>query len=185
MNSSPQPHAITWQIDADNHIRNVNAAWGLFARANNGESVLAERVIGSNLLDAITDFSMRELYARMIERVRTGQVLKFHYRCDAPDRRRTFLMEVRPLGTGAVEFVSTLEHEEPRVAIAMLELGRRRDDRIVTICSWCQQVKMPDGGWLPVEIAVERLHLLEAETFPRISHGMCEHCHAGWLKEYA
>lgn len=177
------PLVLTYQIDAANRISHVNAAWSEFARSNHGEAVMPERVLGHDLLDSIADITVRELYSRMIELVRSGQTVRFHYRCDAPDRRRTFEMEIRPLIAGAVEFVSTFQHEEPRPSVAVLESGRPRDGRLLLICSWCQQVALPDRSWAPVELAVEILHLLEAETFPQLTHGMCEQCHEEWRQK--
>jgi hypothetical protein len=179
--STANPLVLAYRIDAANRISHVNAAWSDFARSNHGEALLPEHVIGHNLLDSIADPTVRELYVRMIRRARAGQPVRFHYRCDAPDRRRTFEMEIRRQADGGVEFVSTLQHEEPRPSVAVLEVGRPRDDRLLRICSWCQKVALPDQTWVPVESAVEILHLLEAETFPRLTHGMCESCHADWL----
>ncbi len=174
------PLVLVYHIDASDRISRVNAAWTEFARNNGGEALLPERVLGQNLLLAITDVTERELYVRMIRRARTGRPVQFHYRCDAPDRRRTFAMEIRAVGGGEVEFVSTLRHEEPRASVALLQGDEVRDDRLLRVCSWCQQVALTENTWVPVEEAVELLHLLEAETFPRLTHGICESCRAKW-----
>jgi hypothetical protein len=167
---------LTYRIDAGDRISYVNPAWTEFARANQGEAVLPEKVLGSSLLDATDDLTVRALYRTMIQHVRAGQPVRFHYRCDAPDRRRTFEMEIVPLADGEVEFVSTLLHEEPRPPVALLQKEARRDERLLRVCSWCQRVALPDNSWVPVEAAVEALHLLEAETFPRLTHGICDPC---------
>ncbi|HEY0962155.1 MAG TPA: PAS domain-containing protein [Pseudomonadales bacterium] len=171
---------ITYRIDASNRLTQVNEAWTEFARGNHGDALLPGDVLGRNLLDAIANITVRELYVRMIQLARSGQTLRFHYRCDAPDRRRTFEMVIRPLEDGAVEFESTLTHEEPRPSLALLELGRPRDERLLQICSWCQKVEVDDGRWVPVEVAVDILRLLEANTFPQLTHGICEPCAAEW-----
>lgn len=179
-----KPLVLVYRIDAANRISHVNAAWSDFARSNHGEALLPEHVIGHNLLDSIADATVRELYVRMIRRARAGRPVRFHYRCDAPDRRRTFEMDIRLQADGGVEFVSTLLHEDPRPSVAVLEIGRPRDERLLRICSWCQRVALPDQTWVPVESAVETLHLLEAETFPRLTHGMCGSCHAEWGRKH-
>lgn len=181
MAGEADPRVITYRVDAVNRIVDVGAGWSAFARANHGMALLPERVLGSNLLDAISDMTLRELYVRLLQRARAGAPQTFHYRCDAPDRRRTFEMQIRQLPGGTVEFVSTLKHEAPRPSLAVLELGRPRDDRMLNICSWCQKVELPDGRWVPVETAVELLHLLEAETFPQLSHGICARCRLEWF----
>jgi len=144
---------------------------------------LPEHVLGQDLLRSVADQTVRELYVRMIRRARAGTPVRFHYRCDAPDRRRMFEMKIHLVAGGEVEFVSTLRYENPRAPVALLEPGRLRDDRLLLVCSWCQMVALPDKTWVPVESAVETLHLLEAETFPRLTHGICESCLAKWEQE--
>ncbi len=178
MSSSPAIKSLVliYRIDADDRITHVNEAWSEFARQNQGESVLPERVLGQSLPSAVADATVRELYGQLIRRARAGLSVKFRYRCDAPSRRRTFEMEIRLLESGEVEFASTLRHEESRPTVALLRLGQRRDTRLLRVCSWCQQVALPDRTWVPVEQAVKVLGLLEAETFPRLTHCLCEAC---------
>jgi hypothetical protein len=175
--------ALTYRIDAHDRISHVNAAWSEFARNNQGVELLPEHVLGRSLMFSIADATVRELYVLMIRRVRAGTPVRFQYRCDAPDRRRTFEMELRLHARGEVEFVSTLLHEEPRPFVALLAKGRARDDRLLRICSWCQRAALPNGTWVPVEAAVETGHLLEAETFPRLTHGICPACNAKWERD--
>ena len=170
------PLTLIYRIDAGGRINFVNAAWSEFARNNHGESVLPEHVLGHPLLDSISDGTVRELYVGMIKRARVGRPIRFRFRCDAPDRRRVFEMDIHLIDGREVEFHSTLIHEEVRPAVAVLESGRIRDERMLRVCSWCQQVAMPDGSWVPVEEAVATLHLLEGETVPRITHGICLQC---------
>lgn len=174
---------LIYRIDAGDRISHVNPAWSEFARDNQGEAVMPGKVLGKNLLLAMTDQTVRELYVQMIRRARAGAIVRFHYRCDAPDRRRTFEMQIRPLVDGEVEFASTLRHEEPREPVALLQAGQVRDDRLLRVCSWCQKVALPESTWVPVEEAVEVLQLLEADKFPRLTHGICEPCKAAWMRE--
>jgi PAS domain-containing protein len=170
------PLTLIYRIDAEGRINYVNPAWSEFARNNHGESVLPEHILGHPLLDSISDGTVRELYVGMIKRARIGQPVRFRYRCDAPDKRRVFEMDIRLIDGREVEFTSTLIREEVRPTVAVLEGGRVRDERMLRVCSWCQQVAMPDGRWVPVEEAVETLHLLESETVPCITHGICVQC---------
>lgn len=176
--TSPGPHPLIYRIDATNRIVWVNDAWSEFAQANHGESVMPAHIIGHDLLASFADGTVRQLYATMIQHVRSGKSVRFDYRCDAPDKRRTFTMEIRPQSDGQVEFVSTLRRETPRVPLMLLKHGMPRDkERFIRLCGWCQCVAMPDGSWLPVEEAVAVLHLLEAVVLPRITHGMCPACY--------
>lgn len=175
---------LVYRINADGRICYVNPAWSEFARANQGESVLPGQVLGCRLQDAVEDPTVQGLYQAMITRARAGTPVKFHYRCDAPDRRRTFEMDIHRLAEGGeVEFVSSLLHEEKRPPVPLLAAGAARDRRLLRICSWCQQVQKPDQAWVPVEVAVENLHLLEGETFPRLTHVICDSCLVKWQHE--
>lgn len=174
---------IRYRIDASNRLIWFNPDWERFASENEGEAVMPDRILGRNLFDAIADRRVLGIYAEIINRVRQGTVVEFDYRCDAPAWRRRFSMTVAPLEDGMVEFTSTLCQQEKRSSVALLEPAKARDDRMLKVCSWCQNVEIPPGSWLPVEVAVARLRLLEAETFPRISHGMCEPCYATTLSE--
>lgn len=178
--AASRPLVLIYRIDAGGRISRVNAAWTEFARDNGGEALMPERVLGRDLLQAMTDSTVRALYAQMIRQARDGRAVRFRYRCDAPDRRRIFEMEIRAVGGGEVEFVSTLRHEEPRAPVGLLQGGQARDARLLRVCSWCQQVAVGEHTWLPVEAAAELMHLLEAETFPRLTHGICDACRAKW-----
>jgi len=174
----PSPEPLVYRIDAADRLTYVNDAWLQFARNNQGESVMPELVLGRKMWVCVSDETVRALYQQMIERARAGWPVQFTYRCDAPAKRRTFAMEIRRVRTGVVEFVSTLLHEEARPPVALLEPGRKRDERFAKICSWCQKVAMPDGTWVPVEAAVKALHLLESEQMPHLTHGICAPCEA-------
>lgn len=185
MESVENPLWLVYRIDADDRISYVNPAWSEFARANQGEAVMPEQVLGSSLLESVEDPTVQQLYSEMIKRARAGYPVRFKYRCDAPDRRRTFEMDIRPVENGEVEFISALRHEEVRPAVAVLRAGAPRDNRLLRVCSWCQKVALPDGTWVTVEVAVEKLRLLEAETFPSLTHGICEPCREAWGKDLA
>jgi hypothetical protein len=49
-------------------------------------------------------------------------------------------------------------------------------DEFLTLCSWCQRVRV-DDRWFLLEDAVAFLRLLERRTLPSISHGMCDLCY--------
>ena len=87
-----------------------------------------------------------------------------------------FALDIRLLARVEVEFGSTLTHEEMRPPVAVLEAGGTRSGKLLRVCSWCQKVATPDGCWLPVEEAAAKLHLLEAEQLPAITHGICGPC---------
>lgn len=176
MKPAVQPVSLVYHIDSHNRLTWVNEAWAEFARENHGKGVMPDQVLGKNLFESLANDRVQALYAIILKRVRTGVTVEFNYRCDAPDRRREFVMVVRPLPNFGVEFVSTLTHEELRPSVPLLEPGHLRTRTLVPVCSWCQKVATPDRRWLPVEEAVALLNLEEAEQLPDLTHGICESC---------
>lgn len=171
---------LVYRIDAANRLTWVNPAWVDFARANDGGELVPEKVLGHDLLAALADPTIRSLYQTMIQRARAGSLVRFEYRCDAPDRRRTFVMEIRSRPGDEVEFRSTLVHEELRPAVGLLLVGQPRDrERFVRVCSWCQRIALPDRRWVEVEQAVATLELFKSDRLPCLTHGICESCLEG------
>jgi hypothetical protein len=169
---------LIYRIDAAGRITYVNSTWTDFALKNHGEAVLPERILGCRLLDSVGGSTVRTLYKAMIKRAHAGQPVTFSYRCDAPDKRRLFAMNIRARPDGELEFASTLLWEESRVPVAFLERAQARDERMLVVCSWCEKVALPEGNWVPVEEAVTTLRLLETERMPAITHGICPACQA-------
>jgi hypothetical protein len=81
-----------------------------------------------------------------------------------------------------VEFASTLESEEAREPVALLDCRQPRNDQFLRICSWCQRVKL-GSIWLPIEVVVVELSLMTAPTVPAITHGICEDCYDRVMSE--
>lgn len=183
MATTAESTALTlhYRIDAEDRVIRVNEAWREFAEANEGDDVVAEKVIGRSLWDFVSGEGIAELYWQMIQRARAGHPVEFTYRCDAPEWRRLFRMTVRAHEHGEVEFRSVLEWEEPRPKVRLLDCHQVRDERWTRVCSWCQQVAMADDTWVPVEEAVARLDLLAAESMPKLTHGICPTCRAGMM----
>jgi hypothetical protein len=184
---SPDPiaedTAVSYLVDPLDRVAGVNKAWTDFAIMNGAFSVLPNGVIGSNLWSHISSETVREVYRLILRRVRGGRRVTFSYRCDSPARRRKFEMTVALAEGGNVRFTSKLLSEEEREPVRLLEPGQPRNDRMMVVCSWCQRVSEPGGTWLPVEDAVVRDSLMEAATFPRITHGMCDDCLNRYVSE--
>ena len=115
---------VIYRIDCDDRIVGVNEGWHDFARNNaEGLEVADEKVVGSELWSAISDATIQHLYRLIVDRARAGKLVRFHYRCDAPGFRRLFEMSVERVGSDVV-FTSTLQSEEPRKPVVLLEANR-------------------------------------------------------------
>lgn len=173
---------LVYRIDALDNIFYVNDAWMVWARQNDGDSVMPDYVLGRKLWACMGDPTVLQIYQRMVAQARAGKPVQFNYRCDSPAHRRVFAMSIHSNDGIEVEFASALVHEEVRPVVALLQPGRKRDQRMLRICSWCQRVAVSVDRWLPVEEAAQVLHLMEADSLPCITHGMCERCAETMLK---
>lgn len=173
------------QIDADDRLVQVDAAWRAFGRENGLPDPDAV-VLGRPLWDFITGTEVRHLYELILGRVRGGRTVSFPFRCDAPHLRRHMRMAVAPLAAGAVRFLCVLLRQEARAPAALLDPSRRPGEDVLILCSWCKRVAVAPGEWAEVEDAVARLGLFEAAELPGLSHGICPPCVAvvqGELRE--
>lgn len=176
----PPAALLLYRIDATDRLVEVGGAWHDFARANAGRGLDAETVIGRLLWDYIGDPTTQQLYRAMVRQVRADALpVRFQFRCDSPTMRRLLAMEVTALADGHVQFGVARVREESRATVPLLEgVQGIATDRVVTMCSWCQDVKVPVERWVAVEEAVSLLGLFAEATTPLLSHGICPNCNA-------
>lgn len=167
---------LAYRIDASDRLCRVNRDWQDFARENGASPSLAEGALGTILWSHIEGDSIREIYRLLTLRARQGRSMSFTYRCDSPVERRTFLMSIRAGEEQCVDFQSDLISMESRPAVRLLESNHPRGEGFVRVCAWCQRVAVGPEEWLEVEDAVNRLGLLQAESLPALTHGMCQAC---------
>ena len=173
------PHvepAVTYKIDSLNVITHVGGQWWPFARDNDAPELAPESVIGRDLLDYITGHTPRYLWELILTRVRIwGRGIMLPGRCDSPEKRRFIEIRLAVMGDQGIEFESRTVKEEPRAPIALLNRFALRSDSLLRMCSWCKHVEV-EQEWVEVEEAITRLHLLETDYPPSITHGICPSC---------
>lgn len=84
---------------------------------------------------------------------------------DLAELRRTFLVEQENL----LARVATLFRSEPGTTSGVV-ITDEDDVEFVHLCAWCERVRAPEGGWLPIGHYIPR-----AGPLP-ISHGICGDC---------
>lgn len=173
---------ISYQIDAADRIIQVSDEWSDFARANDGEQVMPEHVLGVLLWSFISDYTIHDIYRRLVLIARQGRSSSFRYRCDAPRYKRTFQMNISATEQGNVNFESTLLSEEERPAIPLLMARTHRSNVYVRVCSWCHAVAWPGEPWESLETAAERIMSTDESDLPELTHGICETCAKNILK---
>lgn len=168
---------VSYRVDREDRIVEVNGAWCEFAAANRGEALLPPTILGRVLWEMIADPGTRHLYQTLVERVRTlGRIAEFPFRCDAPAERRWYRMQLEPGTDGSVSFRTALIRSEARQPIILLDPGAPRSEELIRMCAWCVRVASAKGQWQDLESAVRERAVLEALPVPRVSHGICETC---------
>ncbi|HXG86783.1 MAG TPA: hypothetical protein VNJ02_00490 [Vicinamibacterales bacterium] len=89
---------VSYRIDEYDSIAALGDDWVSFAIANDAPH-LAD-VTGRSLWDFVSDSTTRQVYRRLLARVRHGHTIRFSYRCDAPLLKRFMQMTMRPAPAG-------------------------------------------------------------------------------------
>ncbi len=181
----PEPD-IRYTIDAHDVIKAVSDSWYPFAVDNEGNQLSNTDVIGRSLWDFIKDSPTREIYRKMIARVRQGRRTQFTLRCDGPTERRLLSMTVTRQLLDEIEFETKVLKLEHRDAVPLLMNEVPRSTALVRICAWCNLVDVGDdttSEWVEVEVAMERLRLFERDQMPKLSHGICDACLVKMMQE--
>jgi hypothetical protein len=169
--------SCSYVIDNEDRLVDVDEAWAAFARANHGETVLPDRILGRPLWSFIAGMDNRLIYSRLLESVRVRpRLLSFPFRCDAPGIRRDFRMSVEPGPRRSIRFTSEVVEEQPRPAIRLLEAARATGDSVVLMCSWCMGVEVELRRWVRLEEADRYVASDTPETCPQVVHTICPAC---------
>jgi hypothetical protein len=172
---------VRYRVASDGTIVWFDERFGAFAREN-GAPTLADTVLGTPLADYFGGPEVRNLYERLMERVRgERRGIEFPFRCDAPALRRFMRMRVDPAEDGGLWFTAVMERTEARdpVPVALLMTLHRTTDEadIVTVCAWCKRIEGDDGEWREVEEVLAR-GLLDRDAPIALSHAACPACAA-------
>lgn len=169
---------VTCVIDDALKLIYCNPAWDKFALSNNGESAVAARVIGTNLLDVVAE-PMRALYDRLFAVARnTRQIRPLDYECSSASVYRLFRMEIRPLGAAAgFALVHALRVERPhdpyRESFSPDAVRYLNPQGLIIMCAHCRKtMRVAEPAiwdWVPQ-------HLDPTAPRGNISHGLCDPC---------
>lgn len=171
---------IIYKINNNDMITYISSStWKEFASENEGSDLLEENILNKSIWNFISDQDTSEIYNLAVDKVRvTGEKISIPFRCDAPEYRRLFIMEIKKPQKDIVQFNSILKRIESRTSVKFLESKTERTDDLLKICSWCRKVEIPHtSNWVEVEEAVVRLELYKLEKLPMITHTICNHCY--------
>jgi len=176
---SPSRPKYGYAVDANDTIISVSPIWLAFARENGAPELSEQAVVGRSLWDFIEGTETVDLYKAIFQRVRssTPRVI-MPFRCDSPTLRRHMRLEITRGPNEGIQFDGVLEHVEPTKVLNLLDPSFPRSDAILTMCSCCKRAIIEPFGWLEVEEAAVRLHLLEKSRAPKIRQTVCPGCTA-------
>ena len=153
-----------------------------------------ERLIGESLFTYISGEDVRELYRRVLDRLRRSpdQPVEFVYRCDSPGRRRELRMAasavLKPELSGFL-FVSSIVSEQERPPLALFEYrsgdpgAPEHDLPVLAICSMCHRVNAGGADHRDPSAWTDPEDYYHAGGTSRVSlsHGLCPGCYRRWI----
>lgn len=166
-----------YTLDARDKIVSVDSSWLAFALENGVPELTKEAVIGKTLWQFIDGAETIELYQAVFQRVRSEQLsIVIPFRCDSPTLRRCMRLEVLSQPEGRIQLYGIVERVEPTRCLNLLDPNFPRSHDILTVCSCCLRALVEPYGWLEVEDALVRLHLMERSRAPNLRHRICPLC---------
>jgi len=181
---------IAYAVDAEHRIIAVgHRRWDRFAVENGAPELRADSVIGRNLFEFISGPELRQAYCDLADRiVSAGEPAVIAAHCDSPGIARELRLAIAPLRLGdkgpGLLFQAQIVSETARPRLDIFDsntlvgaLKKESDLPIVTMCSFCRQLRQPgssDEYW----VTAEEYYRLGGASRVRISHGLCADCDA-------
>jgi len=175
-------YMTSYRIDQSDCIYAVGNDWQRVAEYNNeGNNCGLNSLQGKSIFEQFGDAETRMIYAKIFTRVRERlQEVRFQIHCDELTVIRILEACIAPLESGHIEVSFRLVKEQRRDPTIILEacgVGQP----IMTMCSYCGDLKDCDGIWQAMESEVNRLDLFSAAVLPKLSHGICPSCAKNFL----
>jgi hypothetical protein len=182
---------IAYAVDAERRIVAVGRRrWDRFATENGAPELCADRVIGRNLLEFVSGPELQQAYRDLTDSVvSTGEPVVVTAHCDSPGVARELRLSVAPLQLGEkrpgllfqaqiVSGTARPRHDIFDFEALLTALITQADLPIVTMCSFCQQLRRPGSDGDEDWVTAEEYSRLGGTSRVRISHGMCADCDA-------
>ncbi len=182
---------VAYAVDANDRIIAVGRrAWDRFAPENGAPEQRAAGIVGRHLFEFVSEPELQQSYRALADKViSTGEPAVIAARCDSPGAVREVRLSIgrlplRDNGPGLL-FQARIVTRAARPPLDVFDLrallsvlGQQADLPIVTMCSFCQQLRRPgsrdDDDW----VSAEEYYRLGGVSRVRISHGMCADCDA-------
>lgn len=170
-------HRVTYELDAQDRIRSTGADWDRFAVGNGAPELATQNILLEPLWRFVAGREVQHLLGLLFERVRSrNRAIRLPFRCDSPSERRFMELTICPLPAHSLAVESRLLRTEARRYVPLLERSLRLRYGRLTMCSWCNRIRLVDGNWAEVERAIELMDLFAAADLPMLSQGICRSC---------
>lgn len=168
---------MKYWFDNEDRITKVDENWLRFASENGADHLTPESVKGQHLSGFITDEGSCELWARLLERARSGTPVAITIQCDAPGLRRTLRLRLR-IDRARIRVTTTLVESQARAPVELLRMPRETKGNALVSCGWCRRFELAPGVWVEVETLVENLRLFAESVLPPVKNTICPDCRA-------
>jgi len=173
---------LSYWIDSNETVVKIVGPWDAWL-GHDGEVPehgRKHKVVGNSLFSFIVGDGVRHVYRTMHARIlETGRTIEFPFRCDSAWFRRDMQMRIGREGN-SLRYDSVLisETRRPRP----LPRPAPAADTLVAMCSFCKVYRFPIESplWKDIESLFVEPNLPELFS---ITHSLCEHCAALWLRE--
>ena len=85
-------------------------------------------------------------------------------------------MTILPLPGRHLELHNRIIRLEDTEYNPLLDESGDRSEDLLTICSWCKQVKADENRWLDSDELIRETDLFASSQLPKLTHGMCPTC---------
>ena len=166
---------VVYWLDASDVIHAVNASWDDFARENDGDAILEDRVLGKPIWHFISGDPTRMWLDTLVGYARiSGKSVTRGYRCDSPDTKRFMEMAIEPEGEKQVRLTHRILREEAMDPPVSYDTVPEQVSPLCFRCSICNRVEV-DGQWQEGDAAV-RAGRLAPSPVPRVAYRVCGDC---------
>ena len=167
--------SLHYTVDEQDRIVELGGQWDAMQTPGGQRMDARKAVVGQPLWGFILNEGLKSLYKLLMTRVRkTGRVVTFPYRCDTPEMRRLARLQLQPVDSGRVRFVSDILETEARLAPLTLEYAPHCQP-LIRSCSICSHLQYGEE-WLPAEIVAEQHLGVMSENSFRVAHAVCDPC---------
>jgi hypothetical protein len=182
---------VSYAVDADDRIIAVGRCeWDRLPVVNSAPEPRTESLVGRHLFEFVSDPELRKAYRVLADRITsTGEPAVIAVRCDIPDAPREVRLSIdrlllRDNGPGLLFQVQVVgQAASPPsdvfdIEALMIAIKQGSGLPIVTVCSYCRQVRRPGSRDEDDWIQAEEYRRLGGSPRVRISHGVCADCDA-------